>query len=150
MLKQCNQVYLVRPLSSETPCEMYSQNNKVETYLAVQWLRHWNSTAEDMSSIPNWGARIPYAMCHGQKIEKWILESPEQPQHIAILLKQPKVFGVYLRKCNSHQIAFWCLGGKNLGYIQTLKRLYCVWLFRWFKRQFKDWCSKYLNYGNSI
>ena len=62
----------LKKIKMELPCtcEMYSQNNKVETYLAVQWLRHWNSTAEGMSSIPNWGARIPYAMWHGQKIEK--------------------------------------------------------------------------------
>ena len=37
----------------------------------VRWLRLHPSYAEDAGSIPGWGARIPCAVRHGQKIKEW-------------------------------------------------------------------------------
>ena len=33
----------------------------------TQWLRLYSSTAWGTGSIPGWGTKIPYAMCHGKK-----------------------------------------------------------------------------------
>jgi hypothetical protein len=38
--------------------------------LVVWWLRYCASTAGDMSSIPGWGTKIPYAVQRSQKIQK--------------------------------------------------------------------------------
>ena len=37
------------------------------TSLAIQWLEIHTSAIGDMSSIPDWGTKIPHAMQHGQK-----------------------------------------------------------------------------------
>ena len=46
-------------------------NSKIGTSLMVQWLRLLASNARGTGSIPSWVTKIPHALCHGKKINKW-------------------------------------------------------------------------------
>ena len=66
---------------------------KIETSLAVHWLRLHTSTAEGTSSIPGWGTEILHAeQCTPQKnvIKKLKIEQP----YAAVI----PLLGIYLKK----------------------------------------------------
>ena len=90
----------------------FSDKNRKDpgTLLVVQWLRLHPSYAADAGSVPGWGARIPCAVWHGQKIKEWqgslshvklsVLHS--HAQQIVMLIKMrllPGSYGSHLHQC---------------------------------------------------
>ena len=72
----CKKHWALRVLASQsaawgpevcTPSGTSSEMRNLGTFLVVQWLRSWASTAWGIGSIPGWGTKILHAMQHDQK-----------------------------------------------------------------------------------